>query len=348
MPDQDIVQRLATEKGILEVELRGAVQAIVFQHGKTLEEKMHKLIVKDDYGTENYEKFLKERDYFIKTVMVRDVPPSIWDFFFSESETREQIFHQNLGLYFERRGETSEPQIKGSRPINEIVQQAEMLMNESALLAQNKYTEGIDEDPLFEQAVQVVLSNRKASISLVQRHLKIGYIRSARLVEAMEARGIVSQMNGSGQREILDFSRAGNVNAMPIGCFNSSSRADPLLVRQLVEDHWKAFLLAGRQNPAIGARMIEAFDQRIQAQVDSLPADTGAAFKAIVESERGRLFAEYEASPELLMQRLNIGQTVRPAQEPFRQRTGHGFGELVVRTAVRATIWEIVRSIFRR
>ena len=51
--------------------------------------------------------------------------------------------------------------------------------------------------------VEVVLKNRRASISLVQRHLKIGYNRAARLVEDMEKAGLVSAMSGSGQREIL-------------------------------------------------------------------------------------------------------------------------------------------------
>ena len=62
---------------------------------------------------------------------------------------------------------------------------------------------GGEKDPLYDQAVEVVLKNRKASISLVQRHLKIGYNRAARLVEDMENAGLVSAMSGSGQREIL-------------------------------------------------------------------------------------------------------------------------------------------------
>jgi len=61
---------------------------------------------------------------------------------------------------------------------------------------------------MYDQAVEVVLKNRKASISLVQRHLKIGYNRAARLVEDMEKAGLVSAMNGQGQREILVPSRA--------------------------------------------------------------------------------------------------------------------------------------------
>ncbi|MDO8291716.1 MAG: DNA translocase FtsK 4TM domain-containing protein [Gallionella sp.] len=58
-------------------------------------------------------------------------------------------------------------------------------------------------DPLYDQAVEIVLKNRRASISLVQRHLRIGYNRAARLVEQMEAAGIVSAMQNNGNREVL-------------------------------------------------------------------------------------------------------------------------------------------------
>jgi S-DNA-T family DNA segregation ATPase FtsK/SpoIIIE len=67
---------------------------------------------------------------------------------------------------------------------------------------------GGEKDPMYDMAVEVVLKNRKASISLVQRHLKIGYNRAARLVEDMEKAGLVSAMSGAGQREILVPARA--------------------------------------------------------------------------------------------------------------------------------------------
>ena len=63
--------------------------------------------------------------------------------------------------------------------------------------------DGSEKDPLYDQAVEVVLKNRKASISLVQRHLKIGYNRSARLLEDMEKAGLVSSLSSNGQRDIL-------------------------------------------------------------------------------------------------------------------------------------------------
>ncbi|MBL8397163.1 MAG: DNA translocase FtsK 4TM domain-containing protein [Candidatus Accumulibacter sp.] len=58
-------------------------------------------------------------------------------------------------------------------------------------------------DPMYDQAVEVVLKNRRASISLVQRHLRIGYNRSARLIETMEKAGLVSTMDARGGREVL-------------------------------------------------------------------------------------------------------------------------------------------------
>jgi S-DNA-T family DNA segregation ATPase FtsK/SpoIIIE len=62
-------------------------------------------------------------------------------------------------------------------------------------------------DPLYDQAVQIVLQNKRASISLVQRHLRIGYNRAARLIEDMERAGMVSSMASNGNREILVPSR---------------------------------------------------------------------------------------------------------------------------------------------
>ena len=58
-------------------------------------------------------------------------------------------------------------------------------------------------DPLFDQAVQFVTEKRKASISGVQRQFRIGYNRAARIIEQMEAQGIVSEQGHNGNREVL-------------------------------------------------------------------------------------------------------------------------------------------------
>jgi S-DNA-T family DNA segregation ATPase FtsK/SpoIIIE len=58
-------------------------------------------------------------------------------------------------------------------------------------------------DALYDEAVQFVLESRRASISAVQRKLKIGYNRAARMIEAMEMAGVDTSMNTNGSREVL-------------------------------------------------------------------------------------------------------------------------------------------------
>ena len=60
-----------------------------------------------------------------------------------------------------------------------------------------------EQDPLYDEAVRIVTDSRRASISLVQRRLRIGYNRAARMMEEMEAAGVVSAMDNSGAREVL-------------------------------------------------------------------------------------------------------------------------------------------------
>ncbi|MCS6907722.1 MAG: DNA translocase FtsK 4TM domain-containing protein [Anaerolineales bacterium] len=67
-----------------------------------------------------------------------------------------------------------------------------------------------DQDPLFNEAVDLARRQGRASISMLQRRLRIGYTRAARLIEAMEAKGILGPpMPGTGTREVLDYGEAG-------------------------------------------------------------------------------------------------------------------------------------------
>ena len=63
--------------------------------------------------------------------------------------------------------------------------------------------EGQSDDPLYSEAVNIVVKSKKASISNLQRRLKVGYNRAALLIENMEVAGIVSEMNNNGSRTVL-------------------------------------------------------------------------------------------------------------------------------------------------
>ncbi len=72
------------------------------------------------------------------------------------------------------------------------------------VLLPGETSESDDEsDPLYDEAVMIVTETRRASISSVQRRLKIGYNRAARMIEAMEAAGIVTSMQSNGSREVI-------------------------------------------------------------------------------------------------------------------------------------------------
>jgi S-DNA-T family DNA segregation ATPase FtsK/SpoIIIE len=70
--------------------------------------------------------------------------------------------------------------------------------------------EGGEQDALYDEAVKIVTSERKPSISYVQRRLKIGYNRAARLLESMEMAGVVGPLQPNGSREILAAAPPGN------------------------------------------------------------------------------------------------------------------------------------------
>jgi S-DNA-T family DNA segregation ATPase FtsK/SpoIIIE len=89
---------------------------------------------------------------------------------------------------------------------DEVVSQPVQLNGKGGIVAD--YGGSDPDDDMFKDAVNVVIENRKASTSLLQRRLRIGYGRAARLIEQMEEQGIIGQADGSRPREVLVSSAA--------------------------------------------------------------------------------------------------------------------------------------------
>ncbi len=86
--------------------------------------------------------------------------------------------------------------------VEEVIQASEESGSTDENNSNNKSAGG-ESDPLYDEAVGIVIKSRRASISLVQRQLRIGYNRAARLIEEMERAGLVSSMQSNGNREVL-------------------------------------------------------------------------------------------------------------------------------------------------
>lgn len=97
----------------------------------------------------------------------------------------------NLGGEAPQEGETPEP--RATRPSRAVVGSENFSLD---------FTDNVERDPLYTQAIMIVGMNHRPSISLVQRRLTIGYNRAARLIEQMEADGYITPMDHSGQRQI--------------------------------------------------------------------------------------------------------------------------------------------------
>lgn len=85
---------------------------------------------------------------------------------------------------------------------DEVVSQPVVLNGKGGIVPDNAHNADSDDD-MFRDAVRVVIENRKASTSLLQRRLRIGYGRASRLIDEMEDQGIVGSADGSKPRDVL-------------------------------------------------------------------------------------------------------------------------------------------------
>lgn len=121
---------------------------------------------------------------------------------------------------------------------------------------------------------------------------------------------------------------------------------DRNIVSGMVEDYWRAYIPAVQTSGMEAALEVsQRFEQRVEQTAQLMAPLEAAAFRQAVDAERERLIQEYTADPAALKLRLGINLGVEaPAQ---RRRGSAGLGDIAVRTAVRATVWGGIWSLFR-
>jgi S-DNA-T family DNA segregation ATPase FtsK/SpoIIIE len=124
---------------------------------------------------------------FISAEMVK--PKRIQGVYISEKEIKKVVnfIVSNLKPSEEREDISGEIEAESSKSLSDVLENPEFLS---------------EEDPLYEEAKRVVIEARKASASLLQRRLRIGYARAARLIDVMEERGVVGPGEGAKPREV--------------------------------------------------------------------------------------------------------------------------------------------------
>jgi hypothetical protein len=135
---------------------------------------------------------------------------------------------------------------------------------------------------------------------------------------------------------------------------------DRATVRLQVEDYWRSLVLYGRHVGAtqpnisrdeftrLSLERYREFNQRNEATAALMPPDQAATFLKMIEEEEAICFEEHQRNPDAFYRRIGLNLTSNPqpaARVTYRRQ---GLGELAVRTAVRATVWELIWSLFRR
>jgi len=127
----------------------------------------------------------------------------------------------------------------------------------------------------------------------------------------------------------------------------------------MVEDFWRSLVLYGRHlgetRPNISneeaARLVLDFSRRFQEQNQatavSMPPDRARVFLETIDQEDDICFEEHQRNKDAFYRRLDLNFTSERAPLPIAYHR-QGIGEMAVRTAVRATIWELIFSLFRR
>ncbi len=114
--------------------------------------------------------------------------------------------------------------------------------------------------------------------------------------------------------------------------------------RLAVEDHWRNFLTLVHIDKRKAIEAMKSFDATINMLIKDMSEPDASLFRQTFEVEREKILDEYDRNPDALKARLGLTNQVPTFT---RSRNRQGLDELAVRTVVRATVWESVRSVFR-
>jgi hypothetical protein len=116
--------------------------------------------------------------------------------------------------------------------------------------------------------------------------------------------------------------------------------------KSMVEDAWRKMLnFAAEGSQALGMQCIQRLEETMAARAAKLDEPGRSIFLNDIDEERGNIFDEYTSDPDALKRRLGVG---KHRHAPSRHYSpGPSVVNIAVNTAVRATVWETVRSMFR-
>lgn len=123
---------------------------------------------------------------------------------------------------------------------------------------------------------------------------------------------------------------------------------DRQIIKGMVEDYYRTLIPAMQSDGTAGFEDVSSrFEERVKQTAAMLPPVEAAAFSQTVEAERERMIEEYRADPLAMKKRLGITLGLDGPAEVHSSSGRQGLGELAVRTAVRATVWESIWALFR-
>jgi S-DNA-T family DNA segregation ATPase FtsK/SpoIIIE len=139
------------------------------------------------------------------------------------------------GFIIEQGKKCGDPQQALSQSLEESLERSDVGKEEGA----GEFFGGAGEDPLFEDVKKIVLETKKASASFLQRRLRIGYSRAARLIDMLEEQGLVGPADGAKPREVFEGKAGGSISDVTLVPGGGPDESESAEAQPEEDDDWK-------------------------------------------------------------------------------------------------------------